>query len=295
MPHDDGGRREERFIGVYDCCYVQRVLGQIPHRDLRGPQEEAGAHHDDNAPVDRPVVELLDIAEPIEPGPVTAPSDEARQIPEQVEHVFRPREQGFQFCSPLARERDVPHVEHAHRDQQRGCPAVGQCLHGDSPDPPEEGLGPGRLGIAQREAGDDQDERTHEEAGVLHAEYSGEALMLPFLRRRGGARFPLCERRSQTATGLRHHIGCDVALRLRDGPPVGVLFQPPALCAEPALQLRQEARPLHPARRRVFGPMLVVRPPRAHLQLRPLHRPNSSSAMCPTKPPIMRKVNHLKP
>ncbi len=85
VPHHDGQECKPRFVEMNrlgDAYHPAR-----PGETIREPQDEAGDHHDDRAPDQRPVLGLLDVAEALECGPRRRPAEMIGYVLERLSRV----------------------------------------------------------------------------------------------------------------------------------------------------------------------------------------------------------------
>src|SRR5512136_1339213 len=84
VPDDNGERRKQRLIPVGFFRDIEYPLGKESQRKPLKPEQKAGAYHDDNAPIDCPIVEFLDVTVAVEFRLFVG---EPEKIPDILNHV----------------------------------------------------------------------------------------------------------------------------------------------------------------------------------------------------------------
>ena len=176
VPDDDGERCQQGLVGMGLPADVEDELAELVDGQILEPQDVARGDHDYHAPVDRPVVELLDVAESPEERPVLLHAQEVQDLVEGVFRVPRLGDEEAESLAPLFESHAVEEVVEPDEGERDGADAVQDARHaGTSHDVDEE---PGHGGLVELDGKPREDEQDagREQDHVLEADMEAQAL-----------------------------------------------------------------------------------------------------------------------
>src|SRR6266568_1091771 len=169
--HEQEDDREGRLLAVDDERGRDDPGGRVGREERREPEDEAGPDHHHDAPEHRPVVELLEVHEPVELRPLLLHPEHEEDVVLHVEGVLRHRQ--HRDRQPLLRreERQVEEVVDGGDDDEDGAHSVPDRGALGPPEHLQERPRVGRrvdvAGAAERPPGDAEQDHAREHEPVL--------------------------------------------------------------------------------------------------------------------------------
>src|SRR5689334_18518836 len=169
MPDHNGQGRQNSFVEMDRSRDVQPGLREEAQREIVGPQQQAGADHDDGAPDDGPVFRLFDIAVGAAAGLAVAQAQVIGEIGKRLARVIGVGKHFLPVFAELTIRDGCDQVRNRDSDEDGGGNAVDQAAYGYFALHQQQWARPPLIGVLEGEAGPDQSNEGDCQHRVLEA------------------------------------------------------------------------------------------------------------------------------